>query len=418
MDTTLNLSAMTKPTLVAMTKVLEGQAGDYARLPKEHYLAVLSKYDEATLRRALPDNPAYVTPAPAPVRAAPPASLAQPAAPRPAPAVQIAPAVVTPAPTEDAAAKLAEAMRAFLPAQQHVSREEFAALFDEQFAARGAELIQTVEQALKLAVDNMPTRIERIVVDPQKVERKVEGHVHKAFERVLKLAGIRQNILLVGPAGCGKTNLAHQVAQALGLPFSMNSLSSGMSENQLTGWLLPVEAGGKFRYVPASFVTAYENGGVHLLDEIDAGDENTLLVINAALANGQMHVPQRHENPIIKRHPDFVCIAAANTFGHGADMIYAGRNKLDGATLDRFRAGMVKMDYDAQLEQAISNPEVLAWALQIRDGIANSRLRRVMSTRAILDFSKQADALGFTKADWEESYFADWSRDELAKVGR
>ena len=81
------------------------------------------------------------------------------------------------------------------------------------------------------------------------------------------------------------------------------------------------------------------NGGVFLFDEIDAADANVLLVVNSALANGRMSVPSRHDQPVAKKHSEFVCIAAANTFGRGADRVYVGRNELDEATLDRFRIG-------------------------------------------------------------------------------
>lgn len=273
--------------------------------------------------------------------------------------------------------------------------------------------------ALRKAVAGIePTLVRHVVADAKGSERPVEGFVHAAFEKTLKLSQIRQNVLLVGPAGCGKTALAEQVAKAIGLPFSFVSCSGGMSENQLTGWLLPIQAGGSFAYVPASFIKAFENGGVFLIDEIDAADENVLLALNAALANGQMTIPQRHENPIARKHPDFVCIAAANTFGHGGDLIYAGRNRLDGATLDRFRAGIIKMGYDDKLEEALIDSDVLGWARPIRRKIAELKLKRVMSTRALLDFTRQKDLLGFKAEDWSEAFFADWTRDEMAKIGR
>lgn len=64
-------------------------------------------------------------------------------------------------------------------------------------------------------------------------------------------------MLLIGPAGCGKTTLAQQIADGLGLRFGMISLAAGISESALVG---------RFVYVPASFVDFYENGGLFLLD--------------------------------------------------------------------------------------------------------------------------------------------------------
>ena len=129
---------------------------------------------------------------------------------------------------------------------------------------------------------------------------------------------------MVGPAGCGKSHLAEQIAKALGLRFGSISCSAGMSEGQITGRLIPTGDGGRFEYQRSQFVEFYEEGGVFLLDEIDAADANVLLVINQALANGHLPVPNRTTNPQAKRHPDFVLIAAANTFGNGANRMYVG----------------------------------------------------------------------------------------------
>src|SRR5262245_10368722 len=171
-------------------------------------------------------------------------------------------------------------------------------------------------------------RHEIVVKDPEGVVvAKVEGKPHRALPKALARA--RRPVLLVGPAGSGKTHLAEQVAKALGLPFAFIACSAGMSEGQLLGRLVPTGEAGKFEYLISEFVRCYENGGVFLFDEIDAADSNTLLVLNSALANGRMALPNRPEKPFADRHPDFVCFAAANTFGTGADRMYVGRNQLD-----------------------------------------------------------------------------------------
>ena len=189
---------------------------------------------------------------------------------------------------------------------------------------------------------------------------KIEGAVHPIFDSVLQFAQARKHIFLPGPAGCGKSHLAKQIADALKLRFGFISCSAGMSESQLLGRLVPAGEGGKFEFVTTQFLDCYEKGGVFLFDEIDAADANVLLVINSALANGHLSVPSRHENPVAMRHPDFVCIAAANTFGRGADRQYVGRSELDESTLDRFRIGTVPMDYDERLErQLCPNPAAL-----------------------------------------------------------
>ena len=196
-----------------------------------------------------------------------------------------------------------------------------------------------------------PEVTEIIVKVADRPAVKMDGKVHEKFTEILDLAAQRMEMLLVGPAGCGKSHLAEQIAKALGLRFGSISCSAGMSEGQITGRLIPTGEGGRFEYQRSQFVAFYEEGGVFLLDEMDAADPNVMLVINQALANGHLPVPNRIENPQAKRHPDFVLIAAANTFGNGANRMYVGRNQLDESTLDRFRIGQVVMDYDQGLER-------------------------------------------------------------------
>ena len=241
---------------------------------------------------------------------------------------------------------------------------------------------------------------------------------------MVKLTSLRINTALIGPAGCGKTYLAEKVAEALDLRFGSISCTAGMSENQLFGWLLPIADSGKFVYVPAQFVDFYENGGVFLFDEFDNCDENTIGIINQAIANGQFCVPQRYENPVVKKHDDFVCIFALNTYGNGADMTYVGRTQLDGATVDRFRFGRVEMDYSRKVENRLVQPDLLEWAREIRKEIKKNKLQKILSTRYLIDATKWYETY---KGDDEDSqkrcleeikngFFMDWTPDEKRRV--
>ena len=255
---------------------------------------------------------------------------------------------------------------------------------------------------------------ELIITRPDLTQYKTSGYVRPEFETVLRKASCNVNIMLIGPAGCGKTHLAHQVAEAMGKKFASVSCTAGMSESALQGWLLPSDTGA-FEYVPSDFVTMYENGGVFLFDEIDAADPNTLLFVNQALSNGGFNLPQRKGASYVKRHDEFVCIGAANTYGTGSNMVYSGRERLDESTLDRFRAGMIKLDYDNKFESQVVDAEVYNWALGVRNKIIASRLNRVMSTRFMLDATKLKQA-GESLAEIKDTYFIGWKDEEKSKV--
>lgn len=338
--------------------------------------------DKLLSEHTLFDVEAAIRKNPAPVSDAVPAAAPAAAAPAPAPAA--------------GAAQALDALRAVLGVQ-----------VDE------AKVREIVLAEVNAALSNTPV-VRHEVVRPDGETWKPDGHVRSEFADLLTAASVGLNILLVGPAGCGKTHLAHQVAEALGRPFASISCTAGMSESALTGWMLPSE-GGVFDYVPSDFVTMYEEGGVFLFDEIDAADPNTLLFVNQALANGSFYLPQRKGRTKVTRHENFVCIAAANTFGTGANMTYAGRERLDEATLDRFRAGTVLLDYDTAFERKAVDPDLLAWGWATRKRIGENRLNRVMSTRFLLDATKLLKA-GRSFESVKNTYFTGWKPEERNKV--
>lgn len=275
------------------------------------------------------------------------------------------------------------------------------------FAAMSIEALTELEK-------KAPRRIE--IVAPGKPPKKMKDTLPEEFERMLELASQRIPIMLVGPAGCGKTFLAGKLAEALELDFSDQSCSEGMSESIFNGWLLPIGKAGEFQHVPSPWLQRYETGGVMLLDEIDAGDANLFTYINKAIANDSYTVPQRYRKPRVQKSGDFVLIAAANTFGHGADAMYCGRNQLDAATLDRFKVGLICLDYSEKVERSLAPEALCQWAWNIRKKIREHKLRRVMSTRTIEQLAKMEKAYNWAKKDWEEAYFAGWPDSERRLV--
>lgn len=236
------------------------------------------------------------------------------------------------------------------------------------------------------------------------------------FEDVLQLAQAREHIMLVGPAGCGKTFVAEVVSKALGLRFAALSCSAGMSETHLLGRAVPNISTGEVEYQATDFLECYEGGGVFLLDEFDAADSNLLLCINSALANGYANVPNRVDKPRAIQHKNFVLIVTANTFGRGADRVYSGRNQLDEATLDRFRIGTVECYYDAAVEARVCPDSELREQLQhVRRRIEAAGLRRIMSTRFMKSAYKMKQ-MGWSEDKILEVFFSGWPETEKAKV--
>ena len=245
----------------------------------------------------------------------------------------------------------------------------------------------------------------------------MEGIIPKVFDKVLDLAAARKNILLVGPAGCGKTTIGFLVAKALNLRFSGIVCTVGMSETHILGKETHNITKGTTKYQSTEFVECYETGGLYLFDELDGADPNMLLCVNSALSNGYLMLPARLNQNRANRHADFVCCATANTTGKGANRTYSGRNQLDEATLDRFRIGMVEVDYDKDVEkQLCPDDELLQKCWAIRAKIESNNLKgRIMSTRFIAEAYDMLSR-GWKLADILTTYFVGWGEDERRKV--
>lgn len=171
-----------------------------------------------------------------------------------------------------------------------------------------------------------------------------------AIQAARKLNGAF-SVLLVGPAATGKTSAAAQCAELLGLNFYFQG--TALDSVDLAGF---VDAHGK--YHGTAFTEAFRNGGVMLLDEMDDWAPSALVGLNAPLSIGKMYLPT---GEIVERHPDFVCIGAANTYGMGPDAKYTSRKRLDAATLSRF-AAKIYWGRDFKMELALVNNK--QWAVE------------------------------------------------------
>jgi DNA polymerase III delta prime subunit len=247
--------------------------------------------------------------------------------------------------------------------------------------------VAAVEKAVEKAVANAGSpRIHIKVADLPEVEMDRQ---HYLMPLLSACASVGVHMMLVGPAGSGKTTIAAAIAEQLGRKFSAISFGPTTSEAKLIGYR---DANGN--YHSTELVRAYEYGHVFLGDEMDSGNAGVLTQTNMALSNGHMSTPEG----LKERHKNFLMIAGCNTYGVGANRQYVGRNQLDAATLDRF--AVIDFPVDEGLEASFcgvyypspsfnlklggvpSNTEWFDRVTKVRKAVEKLDVRHVVSPRA------------------------------------
>lgn len=214
---------------------------------------------------------------------------------------------------------------------------------------------------------------------------------HKLFPEILTAVEADLPVALIGPAGAGKSTVGLQISEALDLKFYLQNGVTGTHE--LAGYM---DAQG--RYVTTTFRTAFEFGGLMMVDEADTSDPGAFKWVNTAIAQGYAMFPDQPDP--VYRHKDFRIIMGANTYGTGADRIYVGANQLDASTLDRFV--FFDFEYDERMEMILAgNQKWVTRVQRIRRGAMKEKARVVISPRASINGARLLDR-GWSQSKVEE----------------
>ncbi|MEV5827311.1 AAA family ATPase [Spirillospora sp. NPDC052242] len=242
----------------------------------------------------------------------------------------------------------------------------------------------------EVAAETVPPVVEvRVGAAPDAI--RVGGHTHAVFPDLVLALGAGCHVLLVGPAGTGKSMMAQQAAEAFGQEFHALSLGPTTPMSKIFGYY---DAHGNYHGTP--FRRAFEHGGLMLLDELDSGHPGLLAELNQALSIRSC----AFADGMVRAHPDFRLVATANTYGTGGDRQYVGRQALDAATLDRFAVVDVPVDEDLEERVTLAHApdraddarEVLAEVRRLRATAADKRLPVMFSPRACIDAARLLQA--------------------------
>jgi MoxR-like ATPase len=200
---------------------------------------------------------------------------------------------------------------------------------------------------------------------------------HSRFDEISTLVNAGVSVLLTGEKGSGKTTVAKDVTHSLGLTFFSLSMTRQTTLSHLLGFM---NVNGT--YIPNQVRKAAENGGVVLLDEIDASDPNVILSLNT-IENGYIAFPDQ----VVELHPKFRLMATSNPQDNHRD--YNGRAKLDASTVDRF--DIIDVERDEYLEQSLVDKITYKHITLLRECLKETNSTTYISMRDSMRYQQRKE---------------------------
>lgn len=213
----------------------------------------------------------------------------------------------------------------------------------------------------------------------------------------------RQNCLLVGDAGVGKSSLVEQLAAVGNYPVRRVNCHGESDTTLFVGRDRPTEKNGvrQLVYEPGILAEAMTEGYWLLLDEIDAALQPVLFVLQQVLEDNGKLLLEDGKGTVVQKHPDFRIFATANTVGIASRnrLLYSGTvGRMNEATLDRFGCVSHIQPMDTELEKKVlsakhpdMDPDLLVGMIKIanetRTQLKNEQLSCTFSTRRLLQWA-------------------------------
>ena len=220
---------------------------------------------------------------------------------------------------------------------------------------------------------------------------------------------LKQNIVIWGHAGTGKTSSAEHIASVWGVPFARVDCDITTDDEVIQGSYIPTgDPNAPLVWQYSALATAIQQPSVILLNECNRMTAKQSKLFFSILQERELKVT-RHKGETIEVHPECVIIADANPG-------YRGTTPPDQAFLDRLSIP-VWFNYDREIEaHFIPSPTLLDLATQMRaENELDDKWGAPVSTRLLKNFVTQAKGLGlgFAIESFVNSFPTDEERQAL-----
>ena len=236
------------------------------------------------------------------------------------------------------------------------------------------DLDETEDQPLSLSLDDL-----RVAAKPEYRPRDIGGTsdialLGRAFEA-------RQNVLIEGPPGSGKTLVTKAFAYSLGLPYySIDASDSGEVDDWIGRY---VKVGRAWTWRDGPLTAMCRQGGVFCANELNSFRADAVTRFHGLLDSRRLALPE-FDGRTIDADSKFFFVATANHRGDG------GR-PLTARLRDRFQVCLF-FDYDRDIEMEIcQDPGILRAFSALR---GDRRIRTPASTRLLVNLLENRKTYG------------------------
>jgi MoxR-like ATPase len=214
---------------------------------------------------------------------------------------------------------------------------------------------------------------------------KTEGYVKPAeYDAIASLVKAKIPVLMVGPAGSGKSRMGREIAKEMNVTYSVFSFSGGIRYAQ--AYIRTRLVNGDTVDELSPLLQSIQQPGVIHIEEIFSADPEVLIGLNSLLEDGELMTPAG----LVKVHEDCSIMASANTNGRSVSRQYTGAKRVDDSTLNRW--SQIDVDYSAEVEaglvKALENEEQEKFLLNslatLRQELKRNQIDFHASTRGLV----------------------------------
>ena len=231
--------------------------------------------------------------------------------------------------------------------------------------------------------------IKRVAEVPDK--KFLDGYVNRSWDGITdfdildRALAAKDNVLLEGDTGTGKTSMVYAWAAKMGMHLYSLSSSAGSDPTQFRGRFIVDKNTGLFRWQDGAMTDLMRHGGCLLVNEANFLPDRVASDMFGALDKRRKIELVDHEGEVIYAPDNFLIVADLNPG-------YSGTRDLNAAFRNRF-AVQLQFDYDTAIEsQLVKMPSLLHLAEKLRVSIAQGVYDTPVSTNMLIETERIAQS--------------------------